>query len=51
MAPITEGTVVGHVSVKLNGEEVSNEPLVASESIDEGGLWQQLKDNVLLWLE
>ncbi len=51
MAPIAQGTVVGHVVVKLNDEEVANEPLVALESIDEGGLWQQLKDSILLWLE
>jgi D-alanyl-D-alanine carboxypeptidase (penicillin-binding protein 5/6) len=51
MAPIAEGTVVGHVIVNLNGEEVANEPLVALEAIDEGGLWQQLRDGVLLWLE
>jgi D-alanyl-D-alanine carboxypeptidase (penicillin-binding protein 5/6) len=49
MAPISEGTVVGHVIVKLNGEEVANEPLIALETIDEGGLWQQLRDSVLLW--
>jgi hypothetical protein len=39
------------VIVNLNGEEVANEPLVALEAIDEGGLWQQLRDGVLLWLE
>jgi len=51
MAPISEGTVVGHVIVSLNGEEVSNEPLVALETVEEGGIWQKLKDSVLLWLE
>ena len=51
MAPVSEGTLVGHVIVKLNDEEVANEPLVALESIEEGGLWQKLRDSVLLWLE
>ena len=51
MAPISEGTVVGHVTVNLNGEAVSNEPLIALETITEGGLWQQLRDSVLLWWE
>jgi D-alanyl-D-alanine carboxypeptidase (penicillin-binding protein 5/6) len=51
MAPISEGTVVGHVIVNLNEKEIANEPLVALEAIDEGGLWEQLRDSVLLWLE
>jgi D-alanyl-D-alanine carboxypeptidase (penicillin-binding protein 5/6) len=51
MAPISEGTVVGHVIVNLEEREVAKKPLVALESIDEGGLWQQLRDSVLLWME
>jgi D-alanyl-D-alanine carboxypeptidase (penicillin-binding protein 5/6) len=51
MAPIEQGALVGHVSIKLNDDEVANEPLVALESVDAGGLWQTLKDSVLLWLE
>jgi D-alanyl-D-alanine carboxypeptidase (penicillin-binding protein 5/6) len=51
MAPITEGTLVGHVIVNLNETEVARVPLVALETIDEGGLWQQIRDSVLLWLE
>jgi D-alanyl-D-alanine carboxypeptidase (penicillin-binding protein 5/6) len=51
MAPVAEGTVVGHVIVKLNEDEVSNEPLIALETIEEGGIWERLRDSVLLWLE
>ena len=48
MAPIEQGTVVGHVIIKLEDDEVANEPLVALESISEGGLWSRLKDSFLL---
>ncbi|MEW8428489.1 MAG: D-alanyl-D-alanine carboxypeptidase, partial [gamma proteobacterium symbiont of Ctena orbiculata] len=51
MAPIKEGKVLGHVSVTLNGEPVTEAPLIALKSIADGNIWQQIKDSALLWLE
>jgi D-alanyl-D-alanine carboxypeptidase (penicillin-binding protein 5/6) len=50
-APITQGSVVGSVSISLQGEEIAQQPLVALESITEGNIWQRVKDSALLWLE
>ena len=51
MAPIKQGDVLGHVSVSLNGEPVTDAPLVALKSIADGNIWQKIKDSALLWLE
>jgi D-alanyl-D-alanine carboxypeptidase (penicillin-binding protein 5/6) len=51
MAPIEEGKILGHVSVMLNGELITEAPLVALKSIADGNIWQQIKDTALLWLE
>jgi D-alanyl-D-alanine carboxypeptidase (penicillin-binding protein 5/6) len=46
-APVAKGTVVGHISISLEGEEVRRVPLVALQEVAEGGLWQKAKDSVL----
>jgi D-alanyl-D-alanine carboxypeptidase (penicillin-binding protein 5/6) len=51
MAPVKEGEVMGHVRVTLNGETVTEAPLVALKNIADGNIWQQIKDSALLWLE
>jgi D-alanyl-D-alanine carboxypeptidase (penicillin-binding protein 5/6) len=51
MAPITRGQTVGRVLVTLEDSTVADVPLVALQDIPEGGIWQQLKDSALLWLE
>ncbi|MEW8029085.1 MAG: D-alanyl-D-alanine carboxypeptidase family protein [Candidatus Thiodiazotropha sp.] len=51
MAPIKQGEVLGHVNITLNGEPVTEAPLVALKSIADGNIWQQIKDSALLWLE
>jgi D-alanyl-D-alanine carboxypeptidase (penicillin-binding protein 5/6) len=51
MAPITRGDRVGKVSVTLNGEAVTEVPLMTLESIARGSLIQRAKDSVLLWFE
>lgn len=50
-APIQKGSVLGQVNIALNGESVAEAPLVALESIAEGGILQLAKDSVLLWFE
>ncbi len=51
MAPVKQGEVLGHVSISLNGEPVTEAPLVALKSITDGNIWQLIKDSALLWLE
>ncbi len=51
LAPISKGSALGHVSIKLEGKSVVEVPLTALEEIAEGNLFQQLKDHTLLWFE
>lgn len=48
-APIAKGETVGHISIRLDGDEVRRVPLVALKEVAEGGLWQKAKDSVLQW--
>lgn len=50
-APVSKGTPLGQVIVELSGEQVARKPLVALQDVTEGGIWQMLKDNILLLLE
>lgn len=51
MAPVSQGDVLGKVTIELEGESVAESDLVALQSIAEGGILQNAKDTVLLWLE
>ena len=46
-APVAKGQQVGVVKVMLDGELLQSVPLVALESINEGGILQKAKDYVL----
>ncbi len=48
-APVGKGTVVGHISIALEGEEVQRVPVVALRDVAEGGVLQKAKDTVLKW--
>lgn len=49
-APVTEGKVYGELVVSLKGEELLREPLVALQSIDEGGFFKRLWDALILFI-
>jgi serine-type D-Ala-D-Ala carboxypeptidase (penicillin-binding protein 5/6) len=51
LAPVAKGTEVGRIQAKQGDRLVAEAPLVALESIAEGGIWPQARDTVLLWLE
>jgi D-alanyl-D-alanine carboxypeptidase (penicillin-binding protein 5/6) len=51
IAPINKGDSVGTLNVTLGGETILNKPLVAMDSIAEGGLFRRLYDAVLVLLE
>ena len=42
MAPIVEGEKIGTIKLVLNGETVATKPLIALESVEEGGLFKRL---------
>ena len=50
-APITRGQRIGTISVTLDGESLSEIPLVALDNVQEGGFFGNLKDSLLLMLE
>ncbi len=51
MAPIRKGQSLGSVNVSLDGETITQVPLVALQQVDEGGIVQSVKDSILLWFE
>lgn len=51
IAPVSKGSTLGKVTVTLNGENVTEVPLIALESVAEGGIWELARDSALLWLE
>ncbi|MCW8983409.1 MAG: serine-type D-Ala-D-Ala carboxypeptidase, partial [Gammaproteobacteria bacterium] len=51
IAPIKAGTPLGHIEIKLGDKLIAQPELVALHSVEEGGLFQKLKDKVLLMLE
>ncbi|MET0046446.1 MAG: D-alanyl-D-alanine carboxypeptidase family protein [Sedimenticola sp.] len=51
MAPMRKGQEVGKVKVMLGDRVVAESPLVALEGVEEGGIWQTVKDSALLMFE
>ncbi len=51
IAPVSRGQALGRVNIRLDDKVLADRPLVALQSVAEGGLMQQLKDNVLLMFE
>lgn len=47
-APAEKGQAFGSVNVTLGEEELVSKPLIALNTIKEGGLWRKLVDNVIL---
>ena len=50
-APINKGEVVGTLVIKIKDQEVTQYPLVALDQVNEGSLFQKLKDYVKLKLD
>jgi len=51
IAPLETSTPVGYVRVSLDGESLSEVPLVALHDVPEASLWTRLKDEITLWLQ
>jgi D-alanyl-D-alanine carboxypeptidase (penicillin-binding protein 5/6) len=50
-APVTQGKVYGEMVVTLGDEELLREPLVALQSVEEGGLFKRLWHALLLMIK
>lgn len=50
-APVTGGKVYGELVMTLNGEELLREPLVALQSVEQGGLFKRLWDGFMLFFK
>lgn len=48
-APVTKGKVYGELVIQLEGETLLTEPLVALDSVDEGGFFKRIWDGLVLF--
>ena len=48
-APVVLGKVYGELVMTLNGDELLKEPLVALDSVEQGGLFKRLWDAIVLF--
>ncbi|MCU4675442.1 serine hydrolase [Catenovulum sp. 2E275] len=51
IAPIQKGTVVGKLFLQVEGEDVAQYPLVALESVEEGGMFSKAIDYIKMQLK
>ena len=49
-APLAKGQVVGTLYLQLDGEDVASYPLVTLQEVNEGGMFDQFKDYIMLQL-
>ncbi|WP_417598417.1 D-alanyl-D-alanine carboxypeptidase family protein [Oceanospirillum sp.] len=50
-APVTEGQSMGVLQVSLDGEVLAERPLVALESVEQGGFFKRLWDSIVLFFK
>jgi D-alanyl-D-alanine carboxypeptidase (penicillin-binding protein 5/6) len=51
MAPVTKHQHFGTLNLSLENNVIAERPLVALNSVSEGGIWEQVSDSVQLWFE
>jgi len=51
IAPVTRGDAYGTLEVRLGEQALASRPLIALQDVAEGGLFQRLSDEVLLWFQ
>ena len=51
MAPVSAGTALGSVQVRLGEDIVAEQPLVSLQDVSEGSFWQRITDEALLYFE
>lgn len=50
-APVNAGASLGKLTISLEGTILKEEPLIALDTVEEGGLITKLKDSILLYFE
>ena len=50
-APIAQGTQLGQLHIELQGNNISTLPLVALETVEQGGWWSRTMDSIGLWFK
>ena len=50
-APIQQGTQLGTLNIKLNGQAVMQKPLVALQTAEQAGWWSRSMDGIGLWFK
>lgn len=51
LAPLAQGTAVGHAVITLDGEELDRRPLVSLEEVAEAGFFGRAWDGMKLWFD
>ncbi len=51
IAPVPRGNAYGTLEVRLGEQALASRPLIALQDVAEGGLFQRLGDEVLLWFQ
>jgi D-alanyl-D-alanine carboxypeptidase (penicillin-binding protein 5/6) len=51
MAPVSAGTALGSVQVRLGQDTVAEQALVSLQDVNEGSFWQRIADEALLYFE
>ncbi|MFA6037446.1 MAG: D-alanyl-D-alanine carboxypeptidase family protein [Legionellales bacterium] len=51
IAPIQAGAIVGMMQVKLNNEVISELPVIALETVEQGSLWRRFIDSIKLFFK
>ncbi|SFN60021.1 D-alanyl-D-alanine carboxypeptidase (penicillin-binding protein 5/6) [Formivibrio citricus] len=49
IAPIQQGQIIGKMKVSLNGKPLAEYPVVALQSVEQGGFFRRLIDAIRLW--
>ncbi|HEC73528.1 MAG TPA: D-alanyl-D-alanine carboxypeptidase [Methylophaga aminisulfidivorans] len=50
IAPITAGTKLGEVEIKLGEEVVAKQDLIALNDVEQGSWWRRFIDQIMLWI-
>jgi len=51
MAPVNKGKSLGTLNISRDTLLLAEQPLIALNDVNEGGLWTRISDSVLLWFE
>jgi D-alanyl-D-alanine carboxypeptidase (penicillin-binding protein 5/6) len=50
-APVSKGTLYGSLNISLDGQTIVTKPLIALDTVAEGGFFQRAVDDIKLWFE